>query len=156
MHYLFLSVTEQPGIFGLHADIGLVDVLYPVREENIGYNKEIELRNKLPFLWCVVILKPADVIPLAVIACLRHCGESSRRSSLLMSIACTSATLCMSTFVYLVPAQASSNVDFVACAQVMQARDSSLTVFVLSSDRVASTTAWLPHGAIPSTSGVKA
>lgn len=55
-------------MFGRRTDVCLVDVFHPVGKEDIGYDKEIELRNELPFLWRVVVLEPTDLIPFATLA----------------------------------------------------------------------------------------
>lgn len=68
MHYLFLSVAGRSPVFGRRTDVCLVDVFHPVGKEDIGYDKEIELRNELPFLWRVVVLEPTDLIPFATLA----------------------------------------------------------------------------------------
>jgi hypothetical protein len=156
MHCLFLSVARLLLIIQRPTDVGLVDVFHPVGKKNIGNNKEIELRNELPFLRRVVVLEPADLVPLATLAWFRHCEEWYRRSSLPVCVACTPVILCMSIFVYLAPEHGTSNVNYVACAQAMQARGPSPTDSMRRSGRVSSTSAWVLRGAIPSASGVKA
>jgi len=73
----FLVSRQRQLIYGKRTDVGLINVFHPVGKKNIGYNKEIELRNELPFFWRVVVLKPMDLIPLATLAWFRHCNESS-------------------------------------------------------------------------------
>lgn len=48
-------------------DICLIDILHPICKENIGYDEEVELGDEFALLWCIVVLKPTDLIPLAAL-----------------------------------------------------------------------------------------
>lgn len=86
--YALSFLVSQQAVTGMErrTDIGLIDVFHPVGKKNIGHNEKIELRNELPFLRSVVVLKPADLIPFATLVWFRHYGESSQRSLLLYAL----------------------------------------------------------------------
>jgi hypothetical protein len=53
----------------MHTDIGLVNVLYPVGEEDVRNNKEIELGDQLSLFLGIIWLEPLELVPSA---CLRN------------------------------------------------------------------------------------
>lgn len=77
MHCLFSSVARWSRKRERRTDVGLVDVLHPIGKKDIRNDEKVKLCNKLPFLWCIVVLKPTNLVPLAALAWFRHLSEFS-------------------------------------------------------------------------------